>query len=217
MKRHQPSKKKPHASLRRDRALLALATAGDVALDTLLKIISAPIMLAQLPAEVARYGSAADLSKIRASVDFGESGVFRDIAELSIYIARLRRQGLVIKKKEGYMTITEKGLSMLKDSFSIPSYARRYKISKATPRIITMVIFDIPETENEKRDWLRFQLKSLEFRKVQGSVWLGQHPLPEDFLYDLKRYRMLSYVHVFSINRSGTISDLITKFGFQGA
>lgn len=208
-----PYKEKRRSSLKRDQVLLAIASVGDFALNALSKAIASPIALAQLYGEVGKYGMSADISKINL-LEIGDSGAFRDLAESIVYIRKLKRQGLVIEKRKGYITLTERGRRTMLDSLNTPSFARRYEISEKAPQILTMVIFDIPEKENVKRNWLRYQLKSLEFRWIQNSVWLSKHPLPESLLLDIKRYKMLRYIHVFSINRSGTISDLLEKFGF---
>src|SRR3989344_4797854 len=117
MKPRNPSKEKRRSSLKRDQVLLAVASAGDFAINAVSKIVSFPIALAEIHEEVAKYGMSADISKIK-SLDLGDSGTFRDLAELIVYIRKLKRQGLVIERRKGYVAITEKGRRTMSDSFS---------------------------------------------------------------------------------------------------
>ncbi len=53
-----------------------------------------------------------------------------------------------------------------------------------------MVIFDIPEEANEKRDKLRRLLKSGGFFKLQASVYVNPYPLNREAIHYLKKTRL---------------------------
>ena len=71
-----------------------------------------------------------------------------------------------------------------------------------------IVSFDVPEKEKRKRGWLRSTLKNLGFRMLQKSVWIGKVKIPEAYLEDLKRLRLLSYIEIFAISKRGTIRHI---------
>jgi len=73
---------------------------------------------------------------------------------------------------------------------------------------LNIVIFDIPETQRRKRNWLRESLVQLGFSKLQQSVWMGKNKLPKEFLQDLETFQILKYVEIFSINKTGTIKHI---------
>ncbi|MEK7512929.1 MAG: hypothetical protein AAB601_01905 [Patescibacteria group bacterium] len=117
----------------------------------------------------------------------------------------LKRQGLV-EKKESKMgrtcwSITARGRKNVRDWQD--KKQERYEIKKDT--VLRVVVFDIPETEKAKRDWLRGALRRLGFSLLQESVWIGLCKLPERFLLDLKRQGLLPCVHIFEVREEGTI------------
>lgn len=129
---------------------------------------------------------------------------------------KLKNQGLVEKHKpakgENIWQITKRGLEKL----ALFKKAEKTFV-KATPsdyeaeedRNIKIIIFDVPEKEREKREWLRGVIFAMGFTLLQRSVWIGKKKIPERFLFDLKKMNMFSYVHIFEISRQGTISSLI--------
>ncbi len=122
----------------------------------------------------------------------------------------LQKQGLVKKTKEEYSKnsrwkITQKGSDKLKElresNFQKPPAV--YKKEKGNE--LKIIIFDIPEEEKKKRTWLRETLVNLGFSMLQKSVWMGNYKLPGGFIKDLEGLDMLSYVHIFSVNKIGTL------------
>lgn len=123
----------------------------------------------------------------------------------------LQKQKLVRKERINDGTlwkITRKGeekLQQLKNRLLKRPPKKNYPIRKAT--FITIVSFDIPEFNRKQRDWLRGALKRLGYKMVQKSVWIGKSELPIEFIEDLKKYRILPYVHIFTIGKKGTIAN----------
>lgn len=74
------------------------------------------------------------------------------------------------------------------------------------PQEKIVIVFDIPEKRRNERMLLRFEFLALEFKRLQQSVWIGCGPLPADFITYLKDHDLLSCVHIFSVNKKGTIS-----------
>lgn len=125
---------------------------------------------------------------------------------------RLRKEGLIseCKKNQGcFFKISSKGEKILealrlKRANALP--AASYKTE--SDNLLKIVIFDIPEKERRKRDWLRAALKNLEFNMLQKSVWAGKIKLPQEFLADLNKLNLLSYVEIFAISRTGSLKQL---------
>ena len=211
-------KRKFWRSIKRDRILLALADAGDIAVGSLYLLASVPFTIGQISQRAWDYGASFDMRYNRNDMLESSGGdgsaLFRDMAEMRVYLTRLKKQGLVVQKRRGFAALSAEGVQFLRTSFGYPVRTRMYIKNKKARSVLTMVIFDVPEKRREMRDWLRFHLKSLDFRFVQGSVWIGDTPLPAEFMKDIKRFGLLSCVHVFSINRTGTMSVLLKKFGF---
>ena len=70
----------------------------------------------------------------------------------------------------------------------------------------TIVIFDIPEKERDKRTLVRAELRALEFKPLQKSVWIGNTGLPKTCISYFSTIEVLPYIHIFSINKSGTLT-----------
>ena len=71
-----------------------------------------------------------------------------------------------------------------------------------------IVVFDVPEKERRKRDWLRSVLKRLELKMVQKSVWIGKVKIPKELLDDLFNLKLLDYVEIFEVSKSGSLRQL---------
>lgn len=71
--------------------------------------------------------------------------------------------------------------------------------------ITRLVIFDIPEQERKKRDSIRLELVAAGFKQLQKSVWVGDRPLPRDFLELLDNLDTRGKVHIFSVKEQGTL------------
>lgn len=123
---------------------------------------------------------------------------------------QLKNQGFVKKeatKKGTFWKITRKGL----DKFKIFKernlfYTQGFKYPKIADDKLRVIIFDVPEKEKHKREWLRAALANLDFSFLQQSVWIGKNKIPESFIVDLKDRGLLSCVEIFEINQKGTLT-----------
>ncbi len=122
----------------------------------------------------------------------------------------LHENGLVERKENKHRKskwrITHRGIEKLK-------FLKKKQRSKLEPfsaetvkeDALKIVIFDIPESEKRKRNWLRRSLQNLNFFMLQKSVWIGKSKLPEKFLEKLQELKILSFVHIFTVHEKGTI------------
>ncbi|MEK7138274.1 MAG: CRISPR-associated endonuclease Cas2 [Patescibacteria group bacterium] len=117
-------------------------------------------------------------------------------------ISKLKREGLIEGK--GKLKITSFGKEKLFKSKQ--SYLINHHYRKMADETVKIVIFDIPEKERRKREWLRFSLVQLGFKMLQKSVWTGKVKIPEEFLEDLRFSKIDSFVHIFKAEKLGTIN-----------
>lgn len=163
-------------------------------------------------------GKAGYYRQARQSFMYGPKSFKHDWAELyrnrqKFYslLNKLKREGLVSKKKVESKTIwhiTRGGLKKLKTFNHVErrpgGIIMREYVKKKAPAIV-IVSYDIPEKERKKRYWLQENLISLEFSPLHKSVWIGTTAVPTEFIKDLRRQNILRCVHIFSVDRSGTI------------
>lgn len=125
------------------------------------------------------------------------------------FLYRLRKDGLVSevnKKGKYFLKLTTKGRSIL-EKLKI-NYLPAVKYENTKDETLKIIIFDIPEEERRKRAWLRSALKNLNFKMIQKSVWLGKVKLPREFIDDLERINILSYIEIFAITKTGSLRQL---------
>ena len=125
----------------------------------------------------------------------------------------LKSQGLVVKKetkgkpswfptKYGRKKI-KKYRALRSDPFS--SVSARFRQPAGAG--LTIIVFDIPEKERRKREWLRMCLVAMGFQKLQKSVWMAKGKVQEDFLHALRERDLLRYVHIFVATKQGTLNS----------
>ncbi len=122
----------------------------------------------------------------------------------SVVLNRLRSQGFIAKtggNRYPVWLLTNQGKNKLK------SYSYFIKPAKADG-IPRLVLYDIPEKERKKRDWLRYELMACGYNQLQKSVWLGYSPLPEEFVQSLKDLDLKDKIHIVSIHKKGTLTEL---------
>lgn len=126
-------------------------------------------------------------------------------------IYKLKKSGLIeekIKKDKKFFVLTKKGKDRL------PRLKKREKeklpeisYPKQENNKFVVVIFDIPEVEKRKREWLRGALRSLGFKIIQKSVWVGKVKIPKEFLDDLFKLKLIDFVQIFEISKTGSLED----------
>lgn len=123
----------------------------------------------------------------------------------------LQKNGFVEKrsKKEGNFIwkLTKSGKKKLKELKQKINFPPRKKYQKEKDDKLKIIIFDIPEKEKFKREWLRQQLMFLGFAMLQKSVWAGKNKLPPEFLEDLEAIDLLKNIHIFRVSEEdrGTV------------
>ncbi len=133
--------------------------------------------------------------------------------EISIDL-KSRRAFSVMKHrliKEGFILKNEKNISLTKKGVA---YCRKMSEKIPTPLTkgdYTLIVFDIPQHISQKREWLRREIESFGFMMLQKSVWIGNVILPKKFLEDLRDLKLISYVHIFSVQKTGTLGSKLNE------
>ncbi len=70
-----------------------------------------------------------------------------------------------------------------------------------------LVCFDIPERDQAKRRWLRGELITSGYRQLQKSVWVGETPLPQEFIEALDTLELRGQVHILRVAPGGTLGE----------
>ncbi|MBI4118866.1 MAG: hypothetical protein HY452_01225 [Parcubacteria group bacterium] len=117
---------------------------------------------------------------------------------------RLKKEGLVDKSGKGK---NSKWLVTILGQRKVKYYQNSIMII-AKDNIPRLVIYDIPESQRKKRDWIRYELAAAGYEQLQKSVWLGYSPLPEEFVKSIKDFGVEDKVHIVSVNKKGTLHKL---------
>lgn len=124
---------------------------------------------------------------------------------LAVFMSKMKHDGL-IKELNGRLTISRKGkekFNQLKNA--LPSRHYEKKIIQS-PIIIS---FDVPERLRRKRNWLREVVRNLGFKMVHQSVWMGKVKIPENFIADMENLKILEFIEIFEISKTGSLNKLI--------
>ena len=118
----------------------------------------------------------------------------------SSILSQLKKEGFIERngsRQKAVWRITKKGQEFINH--------RGIEARPIKDGVTRIVSFDIPEEHRKKRRWIREELLGLGYRPLQKSVWIGFSPLPEDFFEDLDLLSLRRHIHIFSVDKKGTI------------
>jgi len=110
---------------------------------------------------------------------------------------RLRKKGL-IKKKEKNFQLTSLGLEI------VETFKDEKPVEKKWDGKWRLVMFDIPEKKRNHRNWLRFELCSLDYKLLQKSVFMGQQPIDEEVYREIIERGLDDFIRLITV---GEIDD----------
>jgi len=116
-------------------------------------------------------------------------------------LSQLKAQGLVKKVPRGgrqCWRLTQEGHTALAE--------QKHDRTLRADGQKRLVCFDIPERDRAKRQWLRGELIVCGYRQLQKSVWIGEIPLPQDFIEALDALELRGRVHVLRVESEGTLN-----------
>lgn len=143
-----------------------------------------------------------EYNKLRNSAE--SKNIIERKRKLRLFISQMRYDGL-IQESEDYIKISNKGkqkITKLKNR--LPD--RHYQLEKQ--KCFIVISFDIPEKFRRKRNWLREVIKNLGFEMIHQSVWIGKVKIPNRFISDLEKMKILEYVEIFEITKTGSLKNL---------
>lgn len=110
-------------------------------------------------------------------------------------ISQLVKTGEIKKTVEAgevFLVLANRGIKTLGRKFPLLKFAK-----KRWDKIWTMVAFDIKEVERKKRNFLRKNLLTWTFGKMQKSVYITPHPIAEDVAEWLQAHHLEKVARVF--------------------
>ncbi|OGI65604.1 hypothetical protein A2647_01745 [Candidatus Nomurabacteria bacterium RIFCSPHIGHO2_01_FULL_40_24b] len=128
------------------------------------------------------------------------------ILKLQKYLSKLKHDGLIFESKSRRIYLSEMGKKKL-NNFQNQVSSDKYLHNKKTSEKVTVVSYDIPIVFNKERRILRDILRTLGFNLVHKSVWVGKVALPERFIIDLGRLRIIDYVEILEVTKNGTLKS----------
>lgn len=133
---------------------------------------------------------------------------FANLKQVNNVIYRLQKEGLITKRGDLMPILNSKGRKLMRElRGSVGAFPEPNTYNFESGEKLTLIIFDIPEKQKAKRAWLRNVLKYLDYKMIQKSVWLGANKFPAEAVADFEALNLLNCVHIFSIDKSGTLTD----------
>src|SRR6185436_9339754 len=135
-----------------------------------------------------------------------KEGQRNKMLKLQKYLSKLKHDGLISENISKQIYLSDKGkkkLNNFQDQVSSDKYLHNKKIGEK----VVVVSYDIPIVFNKERRILRDILRMLGFNLVHKSVWVGKVVLPERFITDLGRLKILDYVEILEVTKNGTLKS----------
>ncbi len=112
---------------------------------------------------------------------------------LQLRIAYLKRKKFIQSTRKGdrlIYIITNKGkVKLLREQLQ--------NAPKHKNGIITLVTFDIPETQRTSRKFLCRFLKDLNFKQAQKSVWFSQKDFGDQLAVFFRKHKLEKWINIF--------------------
>ena len=123
------------------------------------------------------------------------------------FMKRLQKNGLVTQSGTGKSkswTVATAGKQILE------TYKKQSRLAEEAirPGGTTIISYDIPERIHSERDAMRDLLKLFGFTFVHQSLWYANVTVERRFIDYLRERKLLDYVHIFQITKSGTLESV---------
>jgi len=142
---------------------------------------------------IATLGSARSTHKFYSIIrERGFQRYKKESVQVALY--RLKKKGYT-SHISGHWHLTKKGKHYARNNELLSYIQSPFNNNTES---ITIVSFDIPESDRTLRRWLRNQIKIFGYKMLQQSLWIGPGPLPVSFLKRLKDLGIREKVKIFS-------------------
>lgn len=161
---------------------------------------------------LAAYGAVNDILSLRDTMRRMPGGISYKDKSAEIMLRRLYNKGWIkVVDKEG-----EKFLKLTKAGQLQALLAKaRFPIKETWDGKWRIILFDIPESANDKRDFLRTLLKRNNFIKLQGSVYINPYPLNREAVTYLKQTGLIEFIRIIKVEEMDDDEDLRKRFGLE--
>ncbi|MBI5466037.1 MAG: CRISPR-associated endonuclease Cas2 [Candidatus Kerfeldbacteria bacterium] len=166
------------------------------------------LVLGALVEVLTRAGEAAiEIGSFFAALQSGYGGAYRRGG--SAYVAELKRslhdkdvrQALYDLKRKQYVIARRIGsrleLALTSKGVAVTVSQRLLQAKEHSKGICTVVIFDIPRSENAARRRFRWFLRQGGFTKLQQSVWVSRRIVRKPLMDLVRKLKLQSWVNVF--------------------
>lgn len=102
-----------------------------------------------------------------------------------------------IEKSDGHYVLNKKGKDFLNTNKK-QQLKNFESIENNNPKNL-LLLYDIPESKKNERDWFRRTLIKFGFIMMQRSVWVGPSPLPKEFLGYVKSIGLKDSIKSFKL------------------
>jgi len=114
-------------------------------------------------------------------------------------------------KKKGFIEIKSNKWLLTKAGKEYFENKRRLSIKFSSSFVLNapknlLLMFDIPESKKNEREWLRWHLKEFQYFMIQKSVWVGPSPLPKKFKEHVKNIGLSNCIKTFKLAKSYKVS-----------
>lgn len=129
-------------------------------------------------------------------LSFAPKQFFRDLEAISRNKRRTLQNAYYRAAKDGFVDTTDKRRPRLTNSGQ--RKIRRLSATKRGDNQHLMLVFDIPESQRQKRQQLRQTLRELKFEQVQKSVWISQYDYLSILKEEIAEHHLQSYVRIYT-------------------
>lgn len=123
---------------------------------------------------------------------------------LQKFIYKLKKDKL-LNENLGILSLSQKGKVKI---INLNNRTPTSFYDKESVNYLTIISFDIPETEKRKRNWFREVIKNLGFEMVHRSTWVGKIKIPAQLIFDLNRMNILEFIEIMEVTKNGTLKKI---------
>lgn len=131
----------------------------------------------------------------------------KELYRVMYYLAQKGWIKYVDKNNQRFVKLTKKG-----ELEALLAKARTPTKPKHWDGKWRVIMFDIPEESEEKRNFFRRLLIKNHYIKLQHSVYVNPHPLNREAVNYLNQTKLINYIRILKVEEMDNDKDLRKKF-----